>query len=74
MKERAVTTEEIARAIGRSPGTLRNICTPSAPSNTARQLITDYFGCQIWPGLRPGPGVLEIIETRRRRGETKEKI
>jgi hypothetical protein len=64
MNEQKLSTADLARFIGRSAGTVQNVCYPSAPSKAARQLITNFFNVpDIWPGIRPqlGDDVLEII-------------
>jgi lambda repressor-like predicted transcriptional regulator len=56
-----MTFQELAKSIGRSPGTITNVLTGNAKSRPVQQLITDFFGFQIWPEVEPSPSMIRII-------------
>jgi hypothetical protein len=54
MRQRCVTSSELARVAGISVGTFYNICCGNANSRRARQVISEYLaGAQIWNDIQP---------------------
>lgn len=54
MRERRVTSAELARVAGISQGTFYNICCGNANSRRARQVISEYLGgAHIWDDIEP---------------------
>ena len=62
MRERGITTRELANRVNLSPRTIENIAGGSS-SRAARQKISDYLAADIWPDIRPQTSIGTIAES-----------
>jgi hypothetical protein len=53
MRRWRVTAADVAPVVGINGRTFDNVVSGSSMSRKSRQKITDLFGEQIWPGVRP---------------------
>lgn len=66
LRERGVTEELIAEGTLLDLGTVRNLLNGSAKSDKGRQRITNFVGCELWPGIKPQPVALPLPSDEQR--------
>lgn len=63
MRDRKITTPELAAVLRLSPRTIENIAAANSMSRNARQRISDYLAVQIWPDIQPQTTATTIPES-----------
>jgi hypothetical protein len=56
-----MTRKDLATALGRHPGTIRNVLTGATVQIPTQQALTDFFGVELFPGISPTPTTVRVM-------------